>query len=226
MSQLLALIDSKGTNPWEIGQRRQRSGPFAAYCRSQIRSLKRTRMPEARGMVVGKIASWPLTLTVVAMTFAGRAFAADGYQTNLGPTPLDGSNRATVLGRGAVLATLDRNKFTLHGSICRVGHARDRRASLHGQCDGRNRSGHLRRHCHAGAERRDFRHRDIHARTGCGVESRQDLFVLDSQKAPKGNLWGWFQPAHKTVGPDVPEHGHWYIPNILQDNTPRKNPQS
>jgi hypothetical protein len=51
--------------------------------------------------------------------------------------------------------------------------------------------------------------------------------LLDSQKAPKGNLWGWFQPAHKTVGPDVPEHGNWYIPNILQDkNTPRKTPQS
>jgi hypothetical protein len=50
--------------------------------------------------------------------------------------------------------------------------------------------------------------------------------LLDSEKAPKGNLWGWFQPAHKTVGPDVPEHGSWYIPNILPDNTARKNPQS
>jgi hypothetical protein len=48
--------------------------------------------------------------------------------------------------------------------------------------------------------------------------------LIDSQKAPKGNLWGWFQPAHKTVGPDVPEHGHWYIPNIIQDT--RKNTQS
>ena len=50
--------------------------------------------------------------------------------------------------------------------------------------------------------------------------------LLDSQRAPKGNLWGWFQPAHKTVGPDVPEHGHWYVPNVLKDNnTPGKNPQ-
>jgi AsmA protein len=50
--------------------------------------------------------------------------------------------------------------------------------------------------------------------------------LLDSQKAPKGNLWGWFQPAHKTVGPNVPEYGHWYIPNILKDdNTARKKPQ-
>ena len=41
--------------------------------------------------------------------------------------------------------------------------------------------------------------------------------MLNSQSAPKGNLWGWFQPAHVTVGPDVPQMGHWYIPNLLKD---------
>jgi len=45
------------------------------------------------------------------------------------------------------------------------------------------------------------------------------IYVLvDSQKAPKGNLWGWFQPAHATVGPDVPQEGYWYLPNILNDD--------
>ena len=51
--------------------------------------------------------------------------------------------------------------------------------------------------------------------------------LLSSQKAPKGNLWGWFQPAHKTVGPNVPQLGSWYIPSILQDDTGigKKKPQ-
>ena len=51
--------------------------------------------------------------------------------------------------------------------------------------------------------------------------------LLDSQKAPKGNLWGWFQPAHKTVGANVPEQGSWYIPNILLEDmgTDKKKPQ-
>ena len=49
--------------------------------------------------------------------------------------------------------------------------------------------------------------------------------LLDSQKAPKGNLWGWFQPAHKRAQPDVPQEGSWYIPNILQDDTNKKKPQ-
>jgi hypothetical protein len=58
-----------------------------------------------------------------------------------------------------------------------------------------------------------------------GLKQGRIYLLLDSQKAPKGNLWGWFQPAHATVGPDVPEHGHWYIPNILNDNPVRKKPQ-
>jgi len=50
--------------------------------------------------------------------------------------------------------------------------------------------------------------------------------LLASQKAPKGNLWGWFQPAHATVGPNVPQQGNWYIPNILEDDgTNKKKPQ-
>ena len=44
--------------------------------------------------------------------------------------------------------------------------------------------------------------------------------LLDSQKAPQGNLWGWFQPAHVTVGPDVPQQGRWYLPTILKDPKP------
>lgn len=183
-------------------------------------------MPEARGMVVGKIASWPLTLTVVVMTFAGRAFAADGYQTNLGPTPLNGSNRATVLGRGAVLATLDRNKFTLHGAFAGLATPATDAHLCMGNVMGAT-----------GPSIYDVAvtpalNGEISATVSftpeqvAALKAGKIYLLLDSQKAPKGNLWGWFQPAHKTVGPDVPEHGHWYIPNILQDNTPRKNPQS
>jgi hypothetical protein len=46
--------------------------------------------------------------------------------------------------------------------------------------------------------------------------------ILDSQSAPNGNLWGWFQPAHITVGPDVPQMDNWYIPNFLNEDDPKK----
>ena len=40
-----------------------------------------------------------------------------------------------------------------------------------------------------------------------GVEAGRVYLLMDSQEAPKGNLWGWLQPAHQAVGQDVPEHG-------------------
>jgi CHRD domain len=35
---------------------------------------------------------------------------------------------------------------------------------------------------------------------------------INSQKAPEGNLWGWFLPEHEVAGQDVPQKGPWYIP--------------
>jgi len=29
---------------------------------------------------------------------------------------------------------------------------------------------------------------------------------------PDGNLWGWILIAHKIVGQDVPQEGHWFLP--------------
>jgi hypothetical protein len=44
---------------------------------------------------------------------------------------------------------------------------------------------------------------------------------INSEKAPdfypwgpKGTLWGWLFPAHETVGEDVPQQEHWFIPQI------------
>jgi hypothetical protein len=30
--------------------------------------------------------------------------------------------------------------------------------------------------------------------------------------APAGNLWGWILLAHEEVGQDVPQEGHWFLP--------------
>jgi hypothetical protein len=27
-------------------------------------------------------------------------------------------------------------------------------------------------------------------------------------------LWGWLFPAHETVGPDVAQQDHWFIPQL------------
>src|SRR5215467_9803615 len=58
-----------------------------------------------------------LVIAGVSIFSTASAFGIEKYQTNIGPTPLDGSNRANVLGRGSVQATLDGTRFTILGNF-------------------------------------------------------------------------------------------------------------
>jgi hypothetical protein len=174
--------------------------------------------------VVGRLVSRLLVPWAFLTLFGLPAFAVEKYQTNIGPTPLNGSNRANVLGRGSVVATLDGNNFTVRGVF--VGLATP--ATEAHLCMGNVMGG-------TGPIIYDVtatqaQNGEISGTVELSTEQIEALkagkiyFLLDSQKAPKGNLWGWFQPAHKTVGPDVPQEGNWYLPNILKDDN-KKRPQ-
>lgn len=183
------------------------------------------KMPMLRKcVVIGKTFLTRLALAIIA-TGNLPAFAAENYQTNIGPIPLDGRNRVNVLGRGSVLAALDGARFTLQGSFAGLATP----ATAAHLCLGNVMGG-------TGPAIYDVT--VTHARSGqvsgsvmltdeqiAALKAGKIYLLLHSQKAPKGNLWGWFQPAHRTAGPNVPEHGNWYIPSILQDNKPRKSPQ-
>jgi hypothetical protein len=148
---------------------------------------------------------------------AAPAFAADNYQTDIGPTPKNGRQGANAQGRGTVLATLDKNTFTIHGKFAGLSSpatmARLRMGNVMGG---------------TGPVIGDLKIPS--AKSGeisgtftltpaqvAGLKVGKLYVMLDSQSAPKGNLWGWFQPAHVTVPEGVPQMGHWYIPNLLDD---------
>jgi hypothetical protein len=44
------------------------------------------------------------------------------------------------------------------------------------------------------------------------LKSGKLYLQINSQKAPEGNLWGWFLPEHEVAGQDVPQKGPWFIP--------------
>jgi len=44
------------------------------------------------------------------------------------------------------------------------------------------------------------------------LRSGKFYLQINSQKAPEGNLWGWFLAEHDVAGQDVPQKGPWYIP--------------
>ena len=162
------------------------------------------------------------TFCIVA---AAPAFAADNYQTDIGPTPKNGRQGATVQGRGTVLATLDGARFSVHGTFSGLSSpATDAHLCMGNVMGGTGPSiGELNiPQAESGGISATF---TLTPDQIAALKSGKLYVMLDSQSAPKGNLWGWFQPAHVTVGPDVPQIGHWYIPNLLEQ-TPRPKPSS
>lgn len=157
------------------------------------------------------------SLAAAVMFMAAPTFAAENYQTDIGPTAKNGRQGPNVQGRGTVLATLDRNVFTIQGKFAGLSSPATQ-ARLHmgnvmggtGPAIGtltipQARSGEI-----SGSF-------TLTPAQVAGLKLGRLYVMLDSQSAPKGNLWGWFQPAHVTVPEGVPQMGTWYIPNLLDD---------
>ncbi len=145
------------------------------------------------------------------------AFAADNYQTDIGPTPKNGRQGATAQGRGTVLATLEKNTFTLQGKFAGLSSpATQARLHMGNVMGGIGPAiGDLKiPQAQSGEISGTF---TLTPAQVAGLKAGKLYVMLDSQSAPKGNLWGWFQPAHVTVPEGVPQMGTWYIPNLLDD---------
>ena len=166
-----------------------------------------------------------LLLTTLWLSAAAPALAVESYQTDIGPIPLDGSNRVNVLGRGFVLARLDGQKFTLQGTFAGLATS----ATQAHLCMSNVMGGTgpvIHELSVTPAQKGEVSGSvTLTAEQVAGLKRGKIYLLLDSQKAPKGNLWGWFQPAHKRVQANVPEQGSWYIPNIIEDEANKKKPQ-
>jgi len=174
------------------------------------------------GIVILRIVS-----LVAAILFAtAPAFAAENYQTDIGPTPKNNRQGANVQGRGTVLAVLDSNTFSLQGKFSGLSSpATEARLHIGSVMGGTGPAiGDLKI-----AQAQSGEISGTFTLTQAQVEALKvgKLYVLlNSQSAPKGNLWGWFQPAHVTVPEGEPQMGTWYIPNLLDgqdDGAAKKN---
>ncbi len=54
----------------------------------------------------------------------------------------------------------------------------------------------------------------LNARQLAALPAGRLYIQINSQKAPapSGNLWGWILIPHEIVGQDVPQQGHWFLP--------------
>jgi hypothetical protein len=169
------------------------------------------------GIVVWRFRSHLLFVAMFCAGFGAAAFGAENYQTDIGPTPRDGRNSEAVQGRGSVRATLNGNVFSLSGKFAGLaGAATDAHLCLGYVMGGTGPAiGDITvSQAQSGDLSGTF---TLTPEQVAALNGGKLYVILNSQKAPKGNLWGWFQPAHITVGPDVPQQGNWYIPNLLND---------
>ena len=166
-----------------------------------------------------------LALSFVLLSGAG-ASAADHYQTNLGPMPLDDETKTVIAGRGDATATLDGRTMTVQGSF-------------HGLPSDATEA-HIFTSPMAGIPGKPILDLTVTPTSSTLATSGtlSGTYTLTAQQAkdlrtgklyiqinsvkappgyswgPKGTLWGWLFPAHETVGQDVPQQGHWFIPQL------------
>jgi hypothetical protein len=150
------------------------------------------------------------------MLAAGPAEAAsEAYQIDLGPTARVEATRLATQGRGTVQVTLDGNKLTINGKFGgMVSAATDAHLCVGegigtpGTCDAgdltvtKDTSGTL-----SGAF-------TLTSRELAALPAGQLYIQINSvgAPAPNGNLWGWILIAHEIAGQDVPQEGHWFMP--------------
>ena len=155
------------------------------------------------------------------------AFAAD-YQASLGPMPLDDETKAVIAGRGEATASYDGKTLTL-----------TLKGSFHGLPSNATEA-HLFLSPATGVPGKQVLDLDVTKSTNGTLSASTALtsaqaaalrtgklyIQINSEKAPpgyewgpKGTLWGWIFPAHETVGQNVPQQDHWFIPQL--DTTSR-----
>jgi hypothetical protein len=161
-----------------------------------------------------------LCLTLALAFIAAPAFAAD-YQTGLGPMPLDDETKQVIAGRGAATATSDGKTLSVKGDF----HGLPSNAT----------EAHVFLSPAMGVPGKKVLDLDVTKATSGTISGEFKLtgaqatalrtgrlyIQIDSEKAPedaawgpKGTLWGWLFPAHETVGQDVPQQDHWFIPQL------------
>ena len=161
-----------------------------------------------------------LCLTLALAIFAAPAFAAD-YQTNLGPMPIDDETKLLIQGRGDATASSDGKTMSVKGSF-------------HGLLSNATEA-HIFLSPVTGVPGKSVLDLDVTKSTSGTISGQFKLTAaeatalrtgrlyiqINNEKAPddrpwgpKGTLWGWLFPAHETVGQDVAQQDHWFLPQL------------
>lgn len=145
---------------------------------------------------------------------ADAAPATSGYETVLGPTPINHASKTSLMGDGAVVATLSGDTLTITGAFKGLsGPATDAHVMLG---EGIGIPGNPILDLTASQAVNGNISGTFHlSRAQVGALHNGRLYIqVNSQvgPAPGGNLWGWLLPEHEKAGQDEPQTGSWFLP--------------
>jgi CHRD domain len=146
---------------------------------------------------------------------SGSAMAAsETYMVNLGPVARTNVTKTLAVGRGSGDVMLDGNKLTINAKFSGLASpATDAHVcagvgiGTPGPCDSDLTVTKASEGTLTGTV-------TLNAREMAALPAGRLYIQINSQKAPApaGNLWGWILAAHEEVGQDVPQQGHWFLP--------------
>jgi hypothetical protein len=139
---------------------------------------------------------------------------ADDYATRLTAVAYDGAMRANVQGDGHVTASLNGNVLGVKGDFTALPSAATGAKLYSGSGIGVPGPAILDLQLSGRADG-SFQGQFSLTKTQLSALRRGHVYVqINSRKAPEGNLWGWLLPAHAFPGPDIPEQGHGFLPQL------------
>ena len=159
-------------------------------------------------------------MALALAAIATPVFAAD-YQTNLGPMPLDDETKLVIGGRGEATASSDGKTMTVKGSFRDLlSNATEAHIFISPVCGvpGKSIFALDVTKATSGTISGNFK---LTGAQATALRTGKLYIQINSEKAPdtypwgpKGTLWGWLFPAHETVGQNVPQQDHWFIPQL------------
>jgi hypothetical protein len=153
----------------------------------------------------------------VLLAASSAAMAApEAYSVNLGPVARTNATHFIAVGRGTADMTLDGRILTITGKFSGlVSPATDAHLCIGGGIG-------VEGDCTAGPSLNVSKDTGgdlsgtitLNAQQLAALPQGRLYVQINSEKAPApaGNLWGWILIAHETVGQDVPQQGHWFLP--------------
>lgn len=150
----------------------------------------------------------------LALVLSAMPACAESFETRLAPAPLTDGTRNDVMGDGTATAELDGNRLTVKGDFqgltsnattaqlydgIRIGAMGPKAFEIS-----------VTPHT-AGSVSGSV---TLSAAQARAVRAGHFYILVNSQKAPNGNLIGWLLPPHPFAGEAVPVAGHGFLPQL------------